>query len=146
MGKILVLGEDEIEELLQTALVGRLACCRHHGDRPYLVPLAYGYDGESVYAISGPGRKLEIMREQPLVSFEVDEATAEDRWRSVIADGEFEEITDPAARARAIEIVAPSEGVDSVDPDAVVYRIRLTRKTGRREVPNAEAHVYSPPE
>src|SRR5665811_42082 len=145
MGKILVLDEDEIEELLRTALVGRLACCRHDGDRPYLVPLAYGYDGESVYAISGPERKLEIMREQPLVTFEVDEASAEDRWHSVIADGEFEEITEAEARARAIGIVAPSEGVDSVAADAIVYRIRLTRKTGRREVPDAEAHLYPPP-
>lgn len=142
MGKIFVLGEEEIEELLRTALVGRLACCRHDGDRPYLVPLAYGYDGESVYAISGPGRKLSIMREQPNVAFEVDEATAEDRWRSVIAEGVFEEITEPEARVRAIRIVAPVNGVDSVSPDAIVYRIRLSNKTGRFEVPDDEAHQH----
>lgn len=142
MGKIFVLDEDGIEELLRTALVGRIACCRHDGGRPYLVPLAYGYDGESAYAISGPGRKLEIMREQPLVTFEVDEATAEDRWRSVIADGEFEEINDPEERPRAIAIVAPSAGADSVSPDAIVYRVRLTNKTGRFEVPDDEAHLH----
>lgn len=142
MGKIFVLDEDGIEELLRTALVGRIACCRHGGGRPYLVPLAYGYDGESAYAISGPGRKLEIMREQPLVTFEVDEATAEDRWRSVIADGEFEEINDPEERPRAIAIVAPSAGADSVSPDAIVYRVRLTNKTGRFEVPDDEAHLH----
>lgn len=142
MGKIFVLGEDGIEALLRTALVGRIACCQHDEGRPYLVPLAYGYDGESAYAISGPGRKLAIMREQPLVTFEVDEATAEDRWRSVIADGEFEEITDPDARSRAIKIVAPSAGTDSVSPDAIVYRLRLSNKTGRFEVPDDEAHLY----
>lgn len=142
MGKIFVLGEDGIESLLRSALVGRIACCRHDGDRPYLVPLAYGYDGESVYAISGPGRKLSIMREQPRVMFEVDEATAEDRWSSVIADGEFEEITEPSARLQAIEIVAPSSGVDSVSADAIVYRLRLSNKTGRFEVPDDEAHQY----
>lgn len=142
MGKIFVLGEDEIEELLRTALVGRLACCRHGGERPYLVPLAYGYDGESIYAISGPGRKLSIMREQPLVTFEVDEATAEDRWRSVIADGQYEEITGPEARGRAIEIVAPSAGAASVSADAIVYRIRLSNKSGRFEVPDDEAHLH----
>ncbi len=145
MGKIFVLDEDGIEELLRTALVGRIACCGHgaRGDgRPYVVPLAYGYDGESAYAISGPGRKLAIMREQPLVTFEVDEATAEDRWRSVIADGEFEEINDPEERPRAIAIVAPSAGADSVSPDAIVYRVRLTNKTGRFEVPDDEAHLH----
>jgi nitroimidazol reductase NimA-like FMN-containing flavoprotein (pyridoxamine 5'-phosphate oxidase superfamily) len=142
MGKIFVLGEDGIEELLRTALVGRIACCQHDEGRPYMVPIAYGYDGESAYAISGPGRKLAIMREQPLVTFEVDEATAEDRWRSVIADGEFEEINDPEERSRAIAVVAPSAGPLSVSPDAIVYRVRLTNKTGRFEIPDDEAHLY----
>lgn len=142
MGKIFVLPEDGIEELLRTALVGRIACCRHDGDRPYLVPLAYGYDGESVYAISGPGRKIAIMRAQTQVTFEVDEAVAEDRWRSVIADGVYEEITDPDERSAAIAVVSPSAGVGSVAADAIVYRIRLTNKTGRFEVPDDEAHLY----
>lgn len=143
MGKIFVLDEDGIESLLRSALVGRIACCSHDGDRPYLVPIPYGYDGESVYSISGPGRKLDIMRAQPKVSFEVDEAVAEDRWRSVIAEGEFEEIVDVAERRRAIEIVQPSNGVESVSPAMVIYRIRLTRKSGRFEVPDDEAHLHT---
>lgn len=142
MGKIFVLDQDGIEALLRSALVGRVACCRHDGGRPYLVPLAYGYDGESVYAISGPGRKLSIMREQPNVTFEVDEASAEDRWSSVIADGVFEEINDPVERTRAIDIIAPGSGPDSLASDAIVYRIRLINKSGRFEVPDAEAHLH----
>jgi nitroimidazol reductase NimA-like FMN-containing flavoprotein (pyridoxamine 5'-phosphate oxidase superfamily) len=142
MGKIFVLGEDGIDELLRSALVGRIACCAHDGGRPYLVPIPFGYDGEAVYSISGPGRKLEIMRAQPFVAFEVDEAIAEDRWRSVVADGEFEEVTDPIERERAIRIVAPSSGIENVSPDAIVYRIRLTRKSGRFEVPDHEAAAY----
>ena len=68
--------------------------------RPYLVPLAYGYDGHAIYAHSGPGRKLDLMRAEPRVTFEVDEADAPDRWRSVIAEGTFEEIDDPRQRER----------------------------------------------
>jgi nitroimidazol reductase NimA-like FMN-containing flavoprotein (pyridoxamine 5'-phosphate oxidase superfamily) len=142
MGKIFVLDPEGVEALLRSALVGRIACCAHDEDRPYLVPIPYGYDGECVYSISGPGRKLEIMRRHPFVSFEVDDVAAEDRWRSVVAEGEFEEITDAAERARAIVIVAPSNGVGSVSPEAVVYRIRLTRKSGRFEVPDTEAHLH----
>ena len=142
MGKIFVLEHEGIEDLLRTALVGRIACCAHDGGRPYLVPIPFGYDGESVYSISGPGRKLDIMRAQPSVAFEVDIAEAEDRWRSVVADGEFAEITEPAERRRAIEIVNPAAGVDSVSPEAIVYRIRLTRVSGRFEVPDAEAARY----
>ena len=122
--------------------MGRIACCAHDGERPYLVPIPFGYDGECVYSISGPGRKLDIMRAQPQVAFEVDEVEAEDRWRSVIADGVFEEVTDRDARCRAIEVVAPKGGTASVSPDAIVYRIRLTRTSGRFEVPDEEAHLY----
>lgn len=142
MGRIFVLDDDGIEGVLRRAIVGRIACCAHDGERPYLVPIPFGYDGESVYSISGPGRKLEIMRAHPEVAFEVDEVEAEDRWRSVIADGVFEEITAPDARCRAIEIVAPKGGAATVAPEAIVYRIRLTRTSGRFEVPDEEAHLH----
>ena len=141
MGVIHVLPPDEIEELLRTALVGRIACCAHGADgddgRPYVVPLAYGYDGEAVYAHSGPGRKLRLMRSQPLVSFEVDRAEAPDRWRSVIAEGVYEELVDPATRDRALRIVYPPPAeIPPLGPETVVYRIRLTAKSGRYEVPD----------
>ncbi len=140
MGVIHVLPPDGIEELLRTALVGRIACCAHGlaGDdgRPYVVPLAYGYDGEAVYAHSGPGRKIRLMRAQPLVSFEVDQAEAPDRWRSAIAEGVYEELTDPADRARALSIIyPPPAAMPELGAATIVYRIRLTAKSGRYEVP-----------
>jgi nitroimidazol reductase NimA-like FMN-containing flavoprotein (pyridoxamine 5'-phosphate oxidase superfamily) len=89
-----------------------------------------------VYAHSGPGRKIRLMRAQPLVSFEVDQAEAADRWRSAIAEGVYEELTDPAERARALAIIYPPPGVvPALGAATVVYRIRLTAKSGRYEVP-----------
>lgn len=140
MGTIRHLPEDEVEELLRTAIVGRIACCDHgaSGDgRPYLVPLAYGYDGEAVYAHSGPGRKLDLMRAEPRVTFEVDEATASDRWRSVIAEGTFEEIADGEAQERALRIIySPPAEIPALGGQTVVYRIRLTARSGRCETPD----------
>lgn len=142
MGKIYVLDDDHIERLLQTALVGRIACCSHapgEAGRPYVVPLAYGYDGESVYAFSGPGRKIQIMRSQPLVSFEVDEAMAEDRWSSVIADGVYEELTTAEARDLAHRVIFGDRmDIPAFADDHIVYRLRLTQKTGRFELPDGE--------
>jgi nitroimidazol reductase NimA-like FMN-containing flavoprotein (pyridoxamine 5'-phosphate oxidase superfamily) len=143
MGVIRDLPPEAIEALLQTALVGRIACCAHGADgedggdaRPYVVPLAYGYDGEAVYAHSGPGRKIRLMRAQPLVCFEVDQAEAPDRWRSAIAEGVYEELTDPAARARALRVVYPLPApLPALDPATIVYRIRLTGRSGRYEAP-----------
>ena len=139
MGTIRELPAEGIEALLRTAIVGRIACCGHGltGDgRPYLVPLAYGYDGEAVYAHSGPGRKLDLMRSEPRVSFEVDEAEASDRWRSVIAEGTFEEIKDPRQRDAALAVIYGANGVPDLGSQTVVFRIRLTSRSGRFETPD----------
>jgi len=139
MGTIQALPEEGIEALLRTAIVGRIACCGHGlaGDgRPYLVPLAYGYDGDAVYAHSGPGRKLDLMRAEPRVAFEVDEAEASDRWRSVIAEGTFEEIDDPRQREAALAVIYGFTGVPELGAQTVVFRIRLTSRSGRYETPD----------
>jgi nitroimidazol reductase NimA-like FMN-containing flavoprotein (pyridoxamine 5'-phosphate oxidase superfamily) len=139
MGVIRELPTEQIEALLRTAIVGRIACCGHGatGDgRPYLVPLAYGYDGGAVYAHSGPGRKLDLMRAEPRVTFEVDEAAAPDRWCSVIAEGTFEEIDDPRQRDAALAVIYGADGVPDLGSQTVVFRIRLTSRSGRYETPD----------
>jgi len=139
MGIIRQLPSEEIEALLRTAIVGRIACCGHgaNGDgRPYLVPLAYGYDGAAVYAHSGPGRKLDLMRAEPRVTFEVDQAEAPDRWRSVIAEGTFEEIDDPRLRKAALQVIYGADGVPDLGSQTIVFRIRLTARSGRYETPD----------
>jgi nitroimidazol reductase NimA-like FMN-containing flavoprotein (pyridoxamine 5'-phosphate oxidase superfamily) len=140
VGTIRVLPPEAIERLLQTSIVGRIACCGHGltGDgRPYVVPLAYGYDGESVYAHSGPGRKLDLMRAEPRVTFEVDQAEASDQWRSVIAEGAFEEIAEPGERDAALRVIyRPPAAIPELGPQTVVFRIRLTSRSGRYEIPD----------
>jgi nitroimidazol reductase NimA-like FMN-containing flavoprotein (pyridoxamine 5'-phosphate oxidase superfamily) len=139
LGQIFVLPDDQIEELLHTAIVGRIACCDHaeNNGRPYLVPLAYGYDGEAIYAHTGPGRKLRTMRANPLVTIEVDDASASDRWRSVVAEGVFEELTDLGEIERGLRVIYPEpKAVPDLGSQTVVFRIRLTAKLGRYEVPD----------
>ena len=139
MGTIRVLPPEDIEALLRTAVVGRIACCGHSAvgnGRPYLVPLAYGYDGNAVFAHSGPGRKLDLMRAEPRVTFEVDEAQAPDRWRSVIAEGTFEEINDPRERTAALAVIYGLSGTPDLGSQTVVFRIRLTSRSGRYETPD----------
>lgn len=145
MGKIFVLDQEGIETLLSTALVGRIACCAPgEGDgRPYIVPLAYGYDGEAVYAFSSPGRKIVIMRKQPLVSFEVDEATAEDRWHSVVAEGVYEELTTDAAVGYARAVIFGDRPAPELPAGTIFYRLVLTQKSGRFELPDDEAAAYA---
>src|SRR6478736_5509388 len=135
MGVIRVLPDDEIEEMLRAAVIARLACCAHDGNgRPYLVPLPCFYDGD---ALSGPGTKLRMMRANPLVTVEVDSGEASDRWKSVIAEGMFEELTEPTERDRALRIIASGSGeLPELGAHTVVFRIHLTAKSGRYELPN----------
>lgn len=138
MGVIRVLPNDRIEQLLRTALVGRIGCASPKVDngRPFLVPLAYGYDGEAIYAHSGPGRKIRTMRLNPLACFEVDSAEEADRWSSVICEVTYEELTDPTVRAAGLRVVYPeSKDVPELSDDTVVYRLVITQRSGRYELP-----------
>lgn len=137
MGTIRVLPDDEIEALLHRAVIGRIACCAHGatGDgRPYLVPLAFGYDGVNIYAHSGPGRKLDFMRAEPNVTFEVDEGEASDQWRSVIVEATFAEITDGLERDMALRTLYPSPSpIPDLGAMTIVFKLEITAKSGRFE-------------
>jgi nitroimidazol reductase NimA-like FMN-containing flavoprotein (pyridoxamine 5'-phosphate oxidase superfamily) len=139
-GAIVELGREAIDALLKARLVGRIGC--HLDGRTYVVPVVYAYDGGSLYACSGEGRKIEMMRANPNVCFEVDEydEAGNGSWRSVIAEGVFEELKGLAA-TRALALVAkrfvartgrrgrPRRGKSG--GKIVVFRIRVERASGR---------------
>jgi Predicted flavin-nucleotide-binding protein len=65
---------DEIEEILLTAMVGRLGTCAD--GIPYITPMNYTYDRESSRIFlhcAQEGRKLQNIRSNPNVCFEVEE-------------------------------------------------------------------------
>jgi uncharacterized protein len=140
MGVIQELELGEIERLLSTSPVARIGCCAHGADgdgRPYVVPLAYGYDGKAIYAHSAVGKKIRLMRAEPRVTVEVDDVQSSDRWKSVIAEGTYKEIVDADERRKALAIVySASTRVPDLPPETVVFRIMLTDKAGRFEVPD----------
>ena len=144
MGKIFVLDDAGIEDLLTNSLVGRIACAAPeiNGGRPTIVPLAYGYDGEAAYAVGPVGQKIRIMRSQPLVSFEVDTAEAEDRWQSAVAEGVYEELDSPESREAGLNVIFGDRERPHIPDAHIVYRLRFTAKTGRFEVPDDEAWRY----
>lgn len=144
MGKIFVLDNDGIEHLLSTSLVGRIACAAPYvnNGRPTIVPLAYGYDGEAAYAVGPVGQKIHIMRDQPLISFEVDTADAEDRWQSAVAEGVYEELETPEEREAGLHVIFGDRERPHIPENHIVYRLRFTAKTGRFEVPDDEAYLH----
>ncbi len=139
------LNDDQIELVLRSEVIGRIGC--HADGRTYVVPITYAYDGLNIYGHSGEGLKVEMMRRNPSVCFEVDRMDNLANWRSVIAEGTFEELSGAAAEAALALLVnrlaplsvsetsqPPHEGhVAAIGQRPVVYRLHLTEKTGRYE-------------
>ena len=136
----------QIEALLREQMVGRLGC--HADGRTYIVPVTYAYDGTYAYGYSTDGLKLRMMRDNPLVCFQVDDIEHQAQWRSVIAQGRFEELDDDVGRA-ALELLSArlritaefsTETIESSRTFVtrrgrygVAYRIAFFEKTGRFE-------------
>ncbi len=150
MGK---LAEPQIEEVLKKQIFGRIGC--HADDTTYIVPISFAYDGRNIYCHSLQGKKIEMMRKNPNVCFEVDIMENMGNWESVICWGSFEEINDPEQRKHAVELllhrhlpIVSSETVkltqswpfykdgEEGEVDGVIFRILLREKTGRYERQN----------
>ena len=144
-----LLSDNEIEAVLGQGIMGRIGC--HHDGTTYVVPISYAYNHGKVYALTGEGLKLSIMRKNPEVCFEVETQTNMANWRSVIAWGTFKELTDPAERKIGLynltSRILPLESSQTTHlyadwpfpPDdlnkikGVVFQISLNKKTGRFE-------------
>lgn len=133
--------EDEARSLLQTAKVGRLGCVDN--GEPYIVPINYIFEDDSIYSHTLPGRKLEALRAHPRACLQVDEIRDDLNWRSAIAYGDFEELRVPSDRRTILTklltrfpLLTPVESVMAQDagaPDSVVFRIVIDRITGVAE-------------
>jgi nitroimidazol reductase NimA-like FMN-containing flavoprotein (pyridoxamine 5'-phosphate oxidase superfamily) len=143
------LGEDAIETVLRHQIIGHIGC--HANDITYVVPISYAYKDGCVYTHTEEGMKLNMMRQNPKVCFEVYRMENMGNWQCVIGWGNFEEIKDNTERTAALNILLkrslpiitsktvqltaewPFVPEDLNTISGVVFRIRLTVKTGRYE-------------
>ena len=95
------LNKDQINNILSSQVIGRLGCS--DGNNVYVVPVTYTYDGECIYGQTKPGKKLDILRKNPKVCFEIDLMTDMRNWQSILVYGTFQELTkEEAEKARII--------------------------------------------
>ena len=150
---------NEIESVLKNNIVGRLGCHAHN--TTYVVPISYAYDGNYVYGHTYEGMKIKMMRENPEVCFEVDVMENMANWKSVICQGKYEELTDAEERKKGIQKlldrvlpIITSETVritphwpfppsDLNKVSGIVYRIKLSEKSGRFEKNDPESYYAS---
>jgi len=143
------LNSKEIEEVLRHQIIGRIGC--HAENMTYVVPISYAYDGVYIYGHTREGMKINLMRKNPMVCFEIDEMKDMANWKSVITWGIFEELNDKTERNKAlvslIDRILPLVSSQTVHLSAhwpfisddistikgIVFRIRPEEKTGRFE-------------
>jgi len=82
----------ECTKILTANRVGRLACAKD--GQPYIVPFYYAHADNHLYVFSMPGKKIDWMRTNPLVSVQVDERGTGRGWKSVVVNGHYEELPD----------------------------------------------------
>ncbi|MFG0251690.1 MAG: pyridoxamine 5'-phosphate oxidase family protein [Phycisphaerales bacterium JB038] len=138
----------EIDAIVRGCEVCHLALA--NGDEPYVIPLSYGYDGESLYFHSGrEGRKIDFIEKNPRVCFNlvrdvelVKHDTDGCKWtisfESVIGDGVIEELLSPGEKAAGLNWIMRqySERDWEFDPHVVkqtsVWRLRIESISGKR--------------
>ena len=144
------LSENQIEKLLASQFSGRLACS--NDGIPYIVPIHYHYQEGNILAHSVEGKKILMMRKNPVVCFQVDRVIDVYNWESVIAWGRFEEILDMEEKAGVMDALrggvpslyrtssrscshglAGKEETLGQDLQLIFYRIVVVMKTGRFE-------------
>jgi nitroimidazol reductase NimA-like FMN-containing flavoprotein (pyridoxamine 5'-phosphate oxidase superfamily) len=82
--------ERECRAMLARTNVARLACV--HDNQPYIVPIHVDLDGEFLYGYATLGKKIEWMRQNPLVCLEIDDLMTHGEWTSVAVFGRYEEL------------------------------------------------------
>ena len=92
MMEVLEMSKDEIDALLGRVGYGHFACSWEN--QPYVVPINYVYVKPYIYLYTTEGLKTEIISGNPQVCLQVEELVDNTDWRSIVVNGEAEQVVD----------------------------------------------------
>ena len=137
-----------LEEILSNQVICRLAMVE--GERPYIIPVNYGYREGFLYIHSAPeGKKIDLLRQNQEVCFEVEDSVEilkgeracdwSTRYRSVVGYGTVEILSDDASKQEGLEVLMAQHGAPDLtefDPGnmlrMVILKIRITSISGKK--------------
>lgn len=137
-----------LKEILEAAVICRVAMT--DGDVPYLLPFNYGYSDGSIFIHSAPkGKKLDLLRRQDLVCFELEDGVEiirgkqacnwSTRYRSVVGYAIVDILTGEKEKRHGLEVIMRQHGAPgpfSFNPEnlrrMVIFRLRITSMTGKQ--------------
>ena len=136
----------EIEQIVRRSLVCRLGLAE--ANRPYIVPLSFGFKDSTLYFHSAPeGKKIEILRKNSSVCFEFDldhEVLVDEKackwgikYRSVIGFGKASFVEDLEEKRKGLDVIMqhysgrsfpyPEPAVENT----VVIKVEIESMTGK---------------
>ncbi len=144
------LTQEECLALLADNYIGRMAYITE--GRAEVIPITYYYDPvqHAVISYSGEGHKIEAMRRNGSVSFQVDEISALDKWRSVLLYGTYEELSGMDAKYQlhkfseevkkivlrkensTLHFIREFSSKTETSGIPIVYRLKITEVHGKR--------------
>ena len=146
------MSSEDSKELLEKAPVGRLGTSL--GNEPYVIPLNFVYDNGKIYFHSAKvGRKLENLKSNPKVCFEVDQLIGIKQgeigcdfgchYKSVIAVGEARIVDSEPQKVRILEKLVLKYALKNVKPafdggkleKIEVVEIQIENMSGKQNLP-----------
>lgn len=139
--------KSKIEEILKNARVCRLAMV--DGNEPYIVPMNFGYSENCLYFHSAAqGRKIDLLKKNPNICFEVDELIALKKasqacdwgasFKSVIGTGTASLVNTPDEKKNALDVIMAQYSKrsfiypeDMLEKTAVI-RVDILQMTGKQ--------------
>lgn len=144
------LTKEQSETVLLENVFGRIGC--NDGYNTYIYPTNYVYDGKYIFCHSLAGSKIDVMRGNKRVCFQVDSVKDFTNWKSVMVLGNFAELTDARDRYYALKafvakklnlkisesVAAATAGQNVLQKTSakikpVIYHITVDEITGRFE-------------
>jgi len=138
-----------IETVLEEANTCRIAMC--DGDMPYVIPMNFGFKDGCIYLHSAKeGRKIELLKKNPKICFEVEAYTAMKkpgenvcktgvRYFTVIGTGEAELLSEDNEKKEALDIIVKKytgipqhEYLSGSLASLTVIRIAIREMTGKK--------------
>jgi nitroimidazol reductase NimA-like FMN-containing flavoprotein (pyridoxamine 5'-phosphate oxidase superfamily) len=103
-----------------------------------VVPISYLFEGDAIYVHSMPGRKIKMLRANPRACLQVDDIKSTYDWKSVLAFGNFAEVTDKVERGHLLvrlfnhfpHLTPVESRMEGNVEQAIVFRIEIDSISG----------------
>ena len=143
--------KEEIVSIIAKAKVCRLAMI--DGNRPYIVPLSFGYADNTLFFHGAlKGKKIDLIQKNPNVCFEFDhlietiESEKACSWsmqfKSVIGYGKASLVTTTEEKTKALSIIMTQYSAQEYDfPEKMLHataviKVSIESLTGKQSPPN----------